>query len=374
MVPSEIADPLGTSTRRVVNYPTGRPRIRAHERATFVEAGKRLAALQGIEFAGDYDAARDDKAQPYYVPDDTLLSEVAVRLKIHDESDLFGGVVPFDFVATKAITHPRLDQSAVVPHGWSDRFSERVGDVVLRGLSVFSEDDAYRGGIRLLEAGPIRIKPSRASAAAGQVVVRDAEALRSALKAIDGSELQHYGLVLEENLQEITTHSVGSVTAAGLMISYFGIQHLTPNNEGAMVYGGSKLLVVRGNFQTLLEQSIEQNAQLSIKQAVAYDTAAKDVFPDLLVSRCNYDVGQGWNARGLWCSGVLEQSWRLGGATGAEIAAMEAFQTDPSLNVVCTLCIEKYGQMNDLAQNAVVYFRGIDDKVGPLTKYAMRVR
>jgi len=52
------------------------------------------------------------------------------------------------------------------------------GDVVLRGLSVFSEDDAYRGGIQLLEAGPIRIKPSRASAAAGQVVIRDVEALR----------------------------------------------------------------------------------------------------------------------------------------------------------------------------------------------------
>jgi hypothetical protein len=66
---------------------------------------------------------------------------------------MFGGVVPFDFVATKAITHPRLDHSAVVPHGWSDRFSERVDDVVLRGLSVFSEDDVYRGGIRLLEAG-----------------------------------------------------------------------------------------------------------------------------------------------------------------------------------------------------------------------------
>jgi len=39
------------------------------------------AALQGIEFAGDYDAARDDKAQPYYVPDDTLLSEVAFGSK-----------------------------------------------------------------------------------------------------------------------------------------------------------------------------------------------------------------------------------------------------------------------------------------------------
>src|SRR5882757_7639100 len=80
VVPREMPDPLGTSARRVVNYPTGRPRIRAHERATFVEVGKRLAALQGIEFAGDYDAARDDEAQPYYVPDDTLLSEVAVRL------------------------------------------------------------------------------------------------------------------------------------------------------------------------------------------------------------------------------------------------------------------------------------------------------
>ena len=43
---------------------------------------------------------------------------------------------------------------------------------------------------------------------------------------------------------------------------------------------------------------------------------------------------QGVNASGQWCSGVLEQSWRAGGATGAEIAALEAFQADPARRVI----------------------------------------
>jgi hypothetical protein len=362
------------AARRVVNYATSRPRMHTHERATFMEVAKRLAALQGFEFAGDYESARDYRARLYYVPDDTLLSEVAVRLNIRDENDVFGGVVPFQFSATKIITHARLDQDAVVPHGWSDQFAERVGDVVHRGLSAFSEEDAYRSGVRLLERGPIRLKPSRESGASGQIVIKDIEDLRSSLDAFDDRELRNFGLVLEENLEKITTCSVGSIRTAGLTASYYGTQDLTPNNVGALVYGGSKILVVRGSFQRLLEFPLAQNAHLAVKQAVAYDTAARDVFPDLILSRCNYDVGQGWNAQGQWRSGVLEQSWRVGGATGAEIAAIEALQNDSSLNVVSTLCIEKYGQMDDLPPTAVIYFRGIDEQVGPLTKYAMRVR
>ena len=368
---SKSKGPRKSPPPAVVYYETGRPHSTTHARATFFEIAKRLALLNGADFAAQYDAMRDYAGPLYFVPDDTLLSEVAVRLNIRDESHLFGGVVPFGFVATKAITHPRLDRSSVVPWGWSDQFAERVAHVVHRGLTAFGEEDAYRGVIRLLDVGSIRLKPTRESGACGQIIVTDTKSLRSALKVIDGADLRDYGVVLEENLEQVTTYSVGLVQTAGLIISYLGTQYLTPNNEGAMVYGGSKLFVVRGQFEALLKQPHDHNARLAIKQAMVYDAAAKELFPDLLVSRCNYDVAQGIDGRGQWRSGVLEQSWRLGGATGAEISALEAFQKDPSLNVVSALCVEKYGKVHDVPRQATVYFCGIDDQVGPLTKYSM---
>ncbi|HZH06086.1 MAG TPA: DUF3182 family protein, partial [Lautropia sp.] len=69
-------------------------------------------------------------------------------------------------------------------------------------------------------------------------------------------------------------------------------------------------------------------------------------------------------------SGVLEQSWRIGGATGAELAAFEAFQGDPGLQSVGASTTEIYGDLQGVPDDAVVYFRGVDDKVGPLTKFA----
>jgi hypothetical protein len=67
---------------------------------------------------------------------------------------------------------------------------------------------------------------------------------------------------------------------------------------------------------------------------------------------------------------VLEQSWRAGGATGAEIAALEAFRADPEREVVTAECVEVYGEC-DVPEGAVVYFRGVDPKAGQLTKYTI---
>jgi len=91
----------------------------------------------------------------------------------------------------------------------------------------------------------------------------------------------------------------------------------------------------------------------------------------MFASRRNYDVAQGTNAHGQWRSGVLEQSWRIGGATGAEIAALEAFRADPDLHVVRASTFEIYGESQDPPPQATVYFRGTDERVGLLTKYTM---
>jgi hypothetical protein len=67
---------------------------------------------------------------------------------------------------------------------------------------------------------------------------------------------------------------------------------------------------------------------------------------------------------------VLEQSWRAGGASGAEIAALEAFRADPSLRIVRATTREVYGDAPEVPANAVVYFSGVDEHVGRLTKFA----
>ena len=90
----------------------------------------------------------------------------------------------------------------------------------------------------------------------------------------------------------------------------------------------------------------------------------------MILSRRNYDVAQGLDARRQLRSGVLEQSWRMGGASGAEIAALEAFRADSSLPAVRASTVEIYGD-SDPPPHATVYFRGIDEEVGPMTKYAM---
>jgi hypothetical protein len=294
----------------------------------------------------------------------------AAQLGITGEHDLFGGAVPYPFVATKVITHPLVEQNASAPGGWSNSFADQVQSAVLHGYSVFTVDQAYAAGERLLEDGPVRLKPVHATAGRGQRVIQSLTELAEALAGIDAAELTGAGLVLEENLTAVATYSVGQVRVADLTATYYGSQRLTTDNAGDEVYGGSDLVVVRGDFDALGQLSLPENIRTAVEQARTYD-AATSVFPGLFASRRNYDVAQGTNARGQWRSGVLEQSWRVGGATGAEIAALEAFRADPALQVVRASTFEVYGESQDPPPHATVYFRGVDEHVGWLTKYAM---
>ena len=135
---------------------------------------------------------------------------------------------------------------------------------------------------------------------------------------------------------------------ADLVGTYYGTQFMTTNNRGAEVYGGSDMTVVRGGFDALLALPLSEEVALAIDQARTYDAAASECFDGLYASRRNYDVAQGRDGAGRSGSGVLEQSWRLGGASGAEIGALEAFRADPSLRIVRATTREVYGDAPEL--------------------------
>jgi hypothetical protein len=306
------------------------------------------------------------------MPSDTVVGlDAAKAAGIHSEHDLFGGVVPYPFAATKVITHPVVERGASAPPGWSHVFSRRIADIVHTGFSVFTPEDARCAGFRLLESGPVRLKPPRAGSGRAQAVVSTHSELVTALRAVNPMELSRWGLVIEENLSEVTTYSVGQVCVTDLVESYYGTQRLTRDNRGALVYGGSDLVVVRGELQTLLGFDLPADVRLAVLQAQAYDAAAMDCFAGMFASRRNYDIARGIDAEGRWRSGVLEQSWRIGGASGAEVAALEAFQADPSLRSVRASTFEMYGETEPPPSHAIVHFRGADEQVGLMTEYVL---
>lgn len=94
-------------------------------------------------------------------------------------------------------------------------------------------------------------------------------------------------------------------------------------------------------------------------------------YPGLILTRRNYDVIEGVAPNGERRTGVLEQSWRVGGASGAEIAAFEAFRAEPGTDRVRCSTVEVYDLVTP-PSGAITYYRGTDPTVGAMTKYAVR--
>lgn len=366
------AAPLTRHSR--VSFLCCRPGAREHELVSQISIARDLARLIGGRFDRYVDAASPGSEMPlgYVVPNDTIVGvEFARRWGIESADDLFGGVVPFPFVATKVITHPLVAADSPCPPGWDGRFAARVDDVVLPGYAVFSMRDAYRAARTLLPGGPVRVKLASGIGGLGQVVIVDERELDERLAAIDAAEVARRGAVVERDLRETRTWSVGQVRIGSLCASYFGIQRTVRARHGEDVYCGSSITVVRGGFDALASLvGGDDSLRRAIACARVYHDAAFASFPGMFASRCNYDVVQGVDARGVERIGVLEQSWRVGGASAAELVALHALNDDPARPSAGAETVELHCAEPDLPEGAIVHFRGVDERLGPITKYA----
>jgi len=343
-----------------------------------ISVARDLARLIGGRFDRYVDATRPGAETPlgYVVPNDTIVGvDVARRWGIESDDDLFGGVVPFPFVATKVISHPLLDADAPCPPGWDERFAARIADVVLPGYAAFSMRDLRRAALALLPAGRVRIKLAGGVGGRGQYAVADERELDERLASLDAAEVARRGAVVEPDLRRPRTWSVGQLRIGSLQASYFGSQRTTRDRHGADVYGGSSITMALGGFDAL-EPFVGARASLrrAIGFARTYHEAAFEAFPEMFASRCNYDVVQGTDARGVERVGVLEQSWRVGGASAAELVALHALCDDPGRACACAETVEVHCADPELPDDAIVHFRGVDERLGPIVKYARLCR
>jgi hypothetical protein len=347
----------------------GQP-LQQHHKVVLDLGAKAIAKIKGYEFGGHYDSAYDYSGPLFFVPDDTLLPDEALCLGIRSPSDLYGGVVPYPFAKTKAITHGLVDRRAERPHGWSTAFAERVREIVLPGYTVFSNRDAQLAARRMLRRGPIRLKKPLSASGKDQTVVTTLNELDAVLEKISADELGTYGLVLEENLRQVRTLSVGEAAVGSLRISYHGTQRTVRDNQGRPVYGGSELVCVRGGREGLDALPMSPEVRAAVVAARRYDEATEE-FHNFAASRRNYDVAQGIGADSQPRLGVLEPSWRVGGASSAEIMALAAFARDPSVEIVAASHVEEFGIGRRAPADAIVDFQGDDPEAGPLLRYTI---
>lgn len=357
----------------VTHFPRSGGPMFTHEKITLSAVAQAIARLKNCEFGGRYDCACHYPGPLFFVPSDPLIADEALELGICAAGGFFGGVVPYPLVKTKAITHELVTRGADRPGDWSSAFARAVRNNVLPGFTAFSTSDARLAGRRLLARGAVRVKEPLRDGGSGQTVISEARAFDVFLEQYPAETMATHGLVLETNLRGAMTLSVGQITIGDLRIAYHGTQRTVINNEGRPVYGGSRITCARGGWEALDRLALREEVRLAVAQARAYDRATA-VYPGFLASRRNYDVGQGIDGEGRWRSGVLEASWRSGGASTAELAAFTEFALDPALQVVEASAVKEFGRGRKVPRGSVIHFQGDDPEDGPILRYTTVMR
>ena len=307
-----------------------------HDRDTLDWTGREVARLMSLEYTGIDDGGPPPSParRRFHVPDQTLTRATAAALGIAGVEQMLGGIVPFAFVATKVISHPLVGPGAAAATGWSAALGESLAGATLPGYTAFHRDDAGQAYQRLCARGPVRLKLPDGIGGSGQWRLEGPDELARRLDAIDDDYLARHGVVLELHVEQARTFSIGEMALGDDRIAYHGTQRNTRDAAGCEVYAGSELWVRRGGLADLLAAELPADAREAALKATAYDRAVADAYPGLRASRRNYDVVCGLDPDGLRMAGVLEQSWRIGGATPAELAALEYLREHPAVDAV----------------------------------------
>ena len=195
-----------------------------HDKASRSELARRIASLGKGRFV-DHDILGDQQTSggptdTLFIPTGTIDLSTAKELGIWTESQIYGGVVPFPFVGSKVITHPAFRDDPAIPAGWCPELGSALAPHVLSGWSAFTLDTVRAAALDMLGRTAIRLKEVEATAGLGQFVVTSVKELNEAMAQLDEAAIARHGVVIEENLDDVVTYSVGTTRLFGEAISY----------------------------------------------------------------------------------------------------------------------------------------------------------
>lgn len=308
-----------------------------HEIASLRAAAQRLGQLLELPVLPG-SVSESESWACYCIPISTWSFAEARAHGIEGADELWGGIVPYEFVGTKLISHPVWPGSTRVPRGW--QALPGIESCTLLGFSVFDSHGAEAAVSYLLKEGSVRIKAPYARGGNGQTVLFRRDDVERWLDTMSDDEISA-GVVVERNLQKSVTHSIGSATLPGREISYYGQQRTTLDPDGKEVYAGSTLVVFNGPSSSMLRELTSDVMAEFVSTAMRYDDIVSLGY-HVIASRRNYDVIEGMDENGSRHIGVLEQSWRFGGASMAEVLALEYFSKQRASRWVTTETVETY--------------------------------
>ena len=323
----------GTMRRgAVVTYALGAAGDRdSHEARTRTGIATKLAELKGFEFAGEY-----DRGTRYG-------GSVVFRAKRRAGGHRSGGGArhprrgrsvrrrgPSCLRGDKGDHASAVRRAGARSRGLGPGVPASGGRRGARRIRAFEPEDALRAGASLLERGPVRVKRATGIGGRGQYVVKGTDDLAEVLGAIDADELSTSGVVIEENLDEVTTYSVGQVRVGRSRRHLLRHAAADDATTGAQKSTAAPTCSSCEATSTRCCASRWRNPSGSRSRRPASTTplptraSPGSSLRGAITTWCRGSMRADGSARG-----VLEQSWRIGGASGAEIGALEAFRADP---------------------------------------------
>ena len=316
-----------------------------HERITQAEFARRLAALKDYEAGGLYEPRRPCPGRIYFVPGITLTRSQAAALGIRGPDDLFGGVVPHAFVATKVISHPLVRPDAAALPGWNPAFGAQVGERCWPAMPLSITTMRAEPAIGCSKAGRCASSRSAPPAAAASGGARRRLELQRQLEAIDPGEVVTHGAGARRKPERRPHHQRRpgeGRRSHGKLLRPAAPDAQQPGERGLRRLRPDR---VRGDFDALLAQDVPPEIRGGDRAGAALQRGRRSLATPASLPRATTTTSSlGRDAAGRSRSGVLEQSWRLGGATGAEIAALEVFRDQPGRNRVRASAIEVFGE------------------------------
>lgn len=282
----------------------------------------------------------------------------ARELKIEKRSDFFGAVILDSRQIHKAAFHPSISGNNTPPFHSADLASELTKKgVVLPGITAFREADLvtyFRDEAR--KDASYRLKISNGSDGEGQHGgITSFEELQKGLRRIGTKDIAENGLILEQEIQNPLTISVGSIVLDGQEYSFYTHQVdevIEENGEKRTRYLGARDVVVSRGSIAEMPTRYGSPENFALQKAVAFDQIYHRYTPALL-SRRSVDVVMD---QGGTFGGVTDlTTGRIGGTDPGLLLAIKELVSNPSLKTATANVVLDYGHKLEVPEYAVMF-------------------